>query len=396
MASRINQLRLLSRLSSSVGWSLLGWVLIRELLSQLGQAWGVGLFSGKGLGLLAVGLLVGLSHHLYRRLGLLGLGESDARGLERLLTLTQLVVFGLLGLQYVVHDGPAELLLLLGFPSILAYWLGATAQARWLSLLMLVLTVAWTPFGLPRLTVASGWPLLLSLLPVLVQYGYTARQLGQLTVLARTQVHYLDSIASTDPLTRLMNRRQFVARLSAEMARARRHKSTFSLVLFDLDNFKRINDEFGHPCGDAVLRELADRIAANIRESDMAARYGGEEFALILPETRRMAAYDLMERLRQLVQATPFLQRQNALDVTVSIGVTQFDVQRHSIVELIQEADQALYQAKRTGKNRVVVYGMSSPDSPPIPRDNPLRHVQLPASSSVASSTAGSLQKDPS
>lgn len=167
------------------------------------------------------------------------------------------------------------------------------------------------------------------------------------------QVEALQSMATTDALTRLVNRRQFNARLNSEVSRARRHHSALSLALFDIDNFKHLNDHYGHPVGDRILQELGHLISSNVRESDVAARYGGEEFALILPETREKEASDLLERLRQLISETVFCLPENPITLTVSIGVAELNARHNNVFELIERTDQALYQAKGQGKNRV-------------------------------------------
>lgn len=170
-----------------------------------------------------------------------------------------------------------------------------------------------------------------------------------------TQVETLQSLASTDALTRLVNRRQFNHRIQAEVARAKRHHSPLSLALFDIDNFKHLNDFYGHPVGDRILKELGGLIANNVRESDIAARYGGEEFALVLPETAEKEASELLERLRQLIAETVFCLPDTPITFTVSIGVAELPSrQKHAnALQLIEKADQALYQAKAQGKNKV-------------------------------------------
>lgn len=165
----------------------------------------------------------------------------------------------------------------------------------------------------------------------------------------------LQSLATTDMLTGLINRRYFDRRLAEEMARSKRHKSRLSLALFDIDHFKSINDTYGHTIGDRILKELGELITQNTRECDIPARYGGEEFALILPETTQIEAFDLLERLRQLIESHTFNRDGIPISVTVSIGIAQFDSE-FSQNEFIDQADASLYKAKRTGRNKVV-YG---------------------------------------
>jgi diguanylate cyclase (GGDEF)-like protein len=168
------------------------------------------------------------------------------------------------------------------------------------------------------------------------------------------EVDKLTSIASTDVLTGLTNRREFNARLNGEIARARRYNTPLSLALFDLDDFKRLNDVYGHQIGDRILKEMGLMIRQNIRESDIAARYGGEEFALILPETKEGHAAELLERLREMVSQTVFCMPDHPLTVSVSIGIAQLNPRNHTSFEFVELADMGLYEAKRQGKNRVI------------------------------------------
>lgn len=159
-------------------------------------------------------------------------------------------------------------------------------------------------------------------------------------------------MAITDELTGLYNRRQLFNLGAREVQRARRFNRPLSAVMMDLDDFKRINDTYGHAVGDEVLRQWAQRVAQSIRDIDVLGRYGGEEFALVLPETRLDAAVRLAERLRQLVSSRPFVTSAGPLRLTMSLGVAAWHPQLPSIQALFREADQALYLAKRSGKNR--------------------------------------------
>jgi diguanylate cyclase (GGDEF)-like protein len=159
----------------------------------------------------------------------------------------------------------------------------------------------------------------------------------------------LAELSITDGLTSLRNRRAFDDRLADAFEHARRYERPLSLVLVDVDNFKPINDTYGHDVGDDVLKEVASRIASSTRQSDFVARIGGEEFAVILPETPLFEAMQAAEKIRAIVAATPI----EHLDVTVSLGVANA---LHSRVtgtsELFHAADQALYRAKANGRNR--------------------------------------------
>ncbi|MBT0962373.1 sensor domain-containing diguanylate cyclase [Denitromonas iodatirespirans] len=160
----------------------------------------------------------------------------------------------------------------------------------------------------------------------------------------------LEELATTDFLTDLVNRRRFFERLAAEMADARVHGTSLSVVMFDLDFFKRINDTFGHDSGDRVLKHTAVRIRELLRSSDCAARFGGEEFMILLRETPIDAAMALAEAVRAKIADAPF---EVVGTVSASFGVAEWnhDEDAHA---LINRADRALYQAKDRGRNRVV------------------------------------------
>lgn len=158
-----------------------------------------------------------------------------------------------------------------------------------------------------------------------------------------------------DALTQAHNTRSLNEFLERELARSARHNRPLSLVLFDIDHFKAVNDEYGHLGGDHVLRELSARIRRTIRREDLFARYGGEEFALVLVETTIEQAVEVAEKTRGLVAAPPFNFEGHTFTVTISLGVAT-TCGDHSMTtkELIRLADERLYHAKRSGRNRVV------------------------------------------
>jgi diguanylate cyclase (GGDEF)-like protein len=173
----------------------------------------------------------------------------------------------------------------------------------------------------------------------------------------------LKYISLTDSLTGVYNRRYIDRRLVEEIARARRQAYRISCMYVDIDHFKRINDSQGHQSGDEVLREVANRIKAELRLSDALARFGGEEFVVLLIDADLECSSMVAERIRASVAGSPFiLACGQALDVSVSIGVaTLDDFERDHAIEgvaqaLVAHADLALYQAKETGRNRVVAY----------------------------------------
>ncbi len=165
--------------------------------------------------------------------------------------------------------------------------------------------------------------------------------------------------AVTDELTGLSNNRHFREWMENETARTARFGGELSLVLLDIDNFKNVNDTYGHLQGDAVLESLGRMIRLESRGIDEPARYGGEEFVLALPETPREGAIEVAERLRERIETTevPGVEGNQALRVTASLGVATMPADGGSAREIIAAADEALYRAKRSGKNRVVAAG---------------------------------------
>jgi len=167
--------------------------------------------------------------------------------------------------------------------------------------------------------------------------------------------------ASTDGLTELANRREFEESLASEISRAERFGHSLALVLADLDNFKQVNDRFGHRAGDEVLRAFADILRETVRDIDVAARYGGEEFAILLPQTDIAGAERLAERLREAVATRPMAEAQSSpVVVTSSFGVAAFP-EAQTAADLFGAADEALYRAKRAGKNCVVCADTNGP-----------------------------------
>jgi diguanylate cyclase (GGDEF)-like protein len=158
--------------------------------------------------------------------------------------------------------------------------------------------------------------------------------------------------ALIDPLTELYNRRGFDDRLEQEWARSLRYGSVLALVMMDLDGFKKVNDVFGHPAGDSVLRQVARRLADTCRQSDAPFRYGGEEFVFILPQSSAASAEDLAQRLRLAIGSKPFTVAGGDLDLTASFGVAGNEGMADRD-RLITAADAALYLAKAAGKNCV-------------------------------------------
>src|SRR5262245_3568265 len=174
----------------------------------------------------------------------------------------------------------------------------------------------------------------------------------------------LEELLVVDEKTGLYNFRQFQKKLKEEWLRAERYGTSLSLAMLDLDDFKRVNDSFGHPAGDRVLQEFATLVAGGARATDLAARYGGEEFAVILPHTGGAMANRVADRIRLAVRDFRFVAPEHSLRLTVSIGISTFpsvpDITTQSA--LILAADRALYRAKKMGKDCVVVDDGTSPE----------------------------------
>ena len=164
----------------------------------------------------------------------------------------------------------------------------------------------------------------------------------------------------TDGLTKLHNHRYFQDHLTREIKRVSRTSSPLSLILLDIDDFKQLNDTFGHAAGDEVLISLASIMNESARESDLIARYGGEEFVILMPNTDLPGAVHLAEKIRMTVESTRLIigDRMKPTDFTISLGVALFKGNRR---EFFAEADRALYRAKAAGKNCVIIAGSESP-----------------------------------
>jgi diguanylate cyclase (GGDEF)-like protein len=165
----------------------------------------------------------------------------------------------------------------------------------------------------------------------------------------------LAELSSVDALTGLRTRRFVDDILNVEFLRARRYRTPLALVMADIDHFKRINDELGHPAGDAVLRDLGALLLGMVRRTDVAGRYGGEEFLLVHPQSTLSGASSMAERIREAVAKARLGQQTGQNRVTLSLGVAQYDRHMGSARELVAAADRALYAAKHAGRNCVMV-----------------------------------------
>jgi two-component system cell cycle response regulator len=160
-------------------------------------------------------------------------------------------------------------------------------------------------------------------------------------------------LTTIDGLTQIYNKRYFLETLEREIARSQRYRRSLSLVMFDIDHFKKINDSYGHLAGDYVLKHLASTVKTKIRREDLFARYGGEEFAIVLPEIDGINSKAFAEKIRQLVEKQDFRFENTRIQVTIAMGVGAIDDEHGDAATLIKQADDYLYAAKSAGRNRV-------------------------------------------
>lgn len=189
----------------------------------------------------------------------------------------------------------------------------------------------------------------LALIPALLAGGvalHLARTLAQ-------SASQREALSLEDELTGVSNRRQFLRLAEREWSRCRRYGDNGALLLIDADHLRRINDNLGQRCGDAILLEVTRRISATLRQSDLLARFGGAEMAVYLPHTDPLGALDAAERIRQQVASTPFLWEQAHVVVTVSVGVAHVHGGQMALDALVHEAEAALNAAKEAGRNCV-------------------------------------------
>ncbi len=160
------------------------------------------------------------------------------------------------------------------------------------------------------------------------------------------------SMSESDPLTGIYNRRKALREIEEQVEYFKRYGGTFCVAMLDIDKFKRINDKFGHSSGDGVLKEITDVIGSNLRENDMLARWGGEEFIIVIPNSDKDSAYNLIDRIRKIVNAHDFGE---VGEVTFSAGVCQH-TSEYTVDSIIDKADFALYLSKQLGRNKVSIF----------------------------------------
>lgn len=171
----------------------------------------------------------------------------------------------------------------------------------------------------------------------------------------KAETERLRQESKTDGLTELANRRAINERISEELSESRRHRQALSILMFDIDHFKRINDTYGHPAGDELLKQMAALLKGSVREEDVVGRFGGEEFLALLPHTSALVALKMAERLRKRIADNPFDLGEVTVNITVSLGVAGMPEDDVSTPEeLISLADKRLYVAKHLGRNRSI------------------------------------------
>jgi len=205
----------------------------------------------------------------------------------------------------------------------------------------------WIKGGIPREDLVIG-ALIPALLAPLMLFGFV--RLSQQLSRAEAQ---LRTLASEDPLTGVFNRRRFLELAGVEWARGTRHSHTQSLLVIDVDDFKSVNDRYGHLSGDQTLRHAAEECRACLRRTDLLGRYGGDEFVILLPETGIAGGVRMAERIREAVERSEIRTPAGTVHITVSIGVAGRHLGTLSVDALVAEADGALYKAKTNGRNRV-------------------------------------------
>tara|TARA_R110000744_G_scaffold153902_2_gene268427 strand:- start:7067 stop:7696 length:630 start_codon:yes stop_codon:yes gene_type:complete len=165
----------------------------------------------------------------------------------------------------------------------------------------------------------------------------------------------LQRLSRIDGLTGIYNRRYWEEQFSREFKRNLRKPSQSSVIILDIDHFKKINDNYGHPAGDEVIRRLAKLLKDVTRETDICGRYGGEEFTILLPDTASPNVMILAQRIRETVEKLKIEYEQQTISFTVSLGIAQFSPVFEQHMQWLESADKALYQAKISGRNRVVI-----------------------------------------
>ncbi len=188
----------------------------------------------------------------------------------------------------------------------------------------------------------------------LIVYDVTEAAVNRIQIQAANEK--LRQLSRTDGLTGLLNRKTWETELMEELNRFLRHRHKASLVMFDIDHFKKINDGCGHPAGDEVIRQTARVLKNNLRNIDIAGRYGGEEFAVILLDTNARGAFTVAERVREAVEKNTVEYEDSKVQYTISLGIAELTPAIADRTHWIDCADKALYQAKKSGRNNTVIF----------------------------------------
>lgn len=280
-------------------------------------------------------------------------GRGTAILLKALSLALMVMIFGLFTTAWLHPDGDPErmtrgLIMTTFALALLTLKGGRELLAIYVAPFTLSMVVLWRAgVDLTALGLRLVDPLMMLVVAVLIAELF--HRIRQHSASLRTE---LVRLASIDALTGLHNRRHLDSRAGAEMARARRHKTPFSVIIGDLDHFKRINDRHGHNIGDMVLRRVAELVRQNLREEDLAVRWGGEEFLLLLPGVDEAGATQAAEKVRGILAETRLDCDGHEIHVTISLGVAEY-AGEHEFRDLVKRADEAMYQAKQTGRNRV-------------------------------------------
>jgi diguanylate cyclase (GGDEF)-like protein len=183
--------------------------------------------------------------------------------------------------------------------------------------------------------------------------------LGYIFLISGRLVERLRQQAEIDHLTEIFNTRALSKLAEKALSMARRKDTILSVLLIDIDHFKGINDSYGHAAGDTLLRDFANILSRNIRPSDVVGRMGGEEFTILLPDTDKVEAFQVAERLRCIVETNRFSHKNTSIQFTISVGITSSEGKEKDFDLIMREADTALYHAKREGRNKAVPYDES-------------------------------------
>ena len=207
--------------------------------------------------------------------------------------------------------------------------------------------------------IAEGIALPLGILVSMIGFFFLIRDQRKIRTVLEENKATFEKLSITDELTGLFNSRHFYEQLQSEMQRSQRYERPLSILLLDIDDFKKHNDTYGHIEGDRVLRKLGKLITSVLREHDSGYRYGGEEFTAILPETSEDQALIVAERIREDFKAAEFTPAGEIVSKTISVGVAEF-AEKDEISVFIKKADEAMYLAKRQGKDQVAVFAEST------------------------------------